>query len=592
MIETLQSRVTTLSRPRVAAPVNRLVRHLKTFRAEWLLGVSLMLVALALNTHDAATRSLWYDEAFSVELARQPFHTVWWISWRIEHNMQLYYLTLYAWLHATHILGINPTEIIVRLPSIIAATISTVVLYLIGTRYLGGKTVGVIAALVYALNNQQLNAAQQTRGYAFQMLFICLAWYALFTALHASGRALRLWWLAYVLFATMAVYSQLMAGLVLIASGLFCLLMLMIPGPWRERAWRSVVYIILSHIAILLLLIPAFYAARYGTNNGWVPPITTPWALYYWLFLPYAGGNATFMTVVEILALVPILAGAVMLVRDLPRRQRRAELSESELLLAPRALAAFLWFIIPLGIAYFVTQPSFNLHLFDVRYLVVIIPAIGLLAGMGVSLLRGKIGDVAFVALAFVLAQAYLPGIAVPAAVIVAAALVLSGRRWWRQALVGAVVLWLAALALPGYYSTALVQDFRTPAQWIEARFQPGDAVACAPGNDCALVMDYYFAAYPGPAHFTWNSPGLLDWSTYTQTYFASPDYLRQFMANHHHLFYVYAPVVNDQGAYNSTLQTIHWLDTHYTYMGQIRTTVGSYPRTVWVRMYDAKTAP
>src|SRR5579875_495728 len=147
----------------------------------WGLPVAMGLLALGFNLYRLGDPSVWFDEAFSVELARQPLPLLWHIIFGPEPNMELYYLFLHYWLLLTHAGGLNPTEVVVRLPSALFAALSTVVLFLFGRRFLplAAATVG---AGLYLLNDLQLTYAQQARGYSLQLLLLCLSWYALLQA--------------------------------------------------------------------------------------------------------------------------------------------------------------------------------------------------------------------------------------------------------------------------------------------------------------------------------------------------------------------------------------------------------------------------
>src|SRR6184192_2575635 len=111
--------------------------------SNWVLSLFLFTLALGFNLYRLGTPSIWFDEAFSVELARQPLPLLWHIIFGLEPNMELYYLFLHAWLSITSFPGLHPTEFVVRLPSAIFAALSTVVVFLLGRRFLG-LAVGLI----------------------------------------------------------------------------------------------------------------------------------------------------------------------------------------------------------------------------------------------------------------------------------------------------------------------------------------------------------------------------------------------------------------------------------------------------------------
>src|SRR5947209_6429076 len=106
----------------------------KLFSSNWLLCALLFCIAMAFNLYRLGVPGIWFDEAFSVELARQPLPLLWHIIFGLEPDMELYYLLLHMWLSITAFLGILPTEFVVRLPSAIFASLSTSVIFCFGRR--------------------------------------------------------------------------------------------------------------------------------------------------------------------------------------------------------------------------------------------------------------------------------------------------------------------------------------------------------------------------------------------------------------------------------------------------------------------------
>src|SRR6266480_5781626 len=148
--------------------LHRLQRFVHDVSSNWVLCILVATVALAFDLYRLATPSIWFDEAFSVELARQPLPLLWHIIFGLEPNMELYYLLLHGWLAVTGVLGQHSTEFVVRLPSAIFAALSTVVVFLLGRRFLT-MPAGLVAAALYLLNDLQLVYAQQGRSYSLQL---------------------------------------------------------------------------------------------------------------------------------------------------------------------------------------------------------------------------------------------------------------------------------------------------------------------------------------------------------------------------------------------------------------------------------------
>src|SRR5205814_4566304 len=200
----------------------------------WATAGILFVAALCFNLYHLGTPSIWYDEAFSVELARQPLPLLWHIIFGLEPNMELYYLLLHGWLAVTGMLGQHSTEFVVRLPSAIFAALSTVVVFLLGRRFLT-MPAGLVAAGLYLLNDLQLVYAQQARSYSLQLLLTCIAWYAFFAAITGESYAKR-WWMCYIGATTLAVYTHLFSLFILLAQLCFFGGMLLLSKPWEP--WR------------------------------------------------------------------------------------------------------------------------------------------------------------------------------------------------------------------------------------------------------------------------------------------------------------------------------------------------------------------
>ncbi len=234
----------------------------------WVVPVCLLILALSFNLYRLGVPSIWFDEAFSVELARQPLPLLWQIIFGLEPNMQLYYLFLHGWLSLTGMLGLAATEFVVRLPSAIFAALSTLGVFFLGRHFLS-PLVGFVAAGLYLLNDLQLVYAQQTRSYSLQLVLICLAWYAFLLALTATSRQ-WLWWLCFVVATTLAIYAHLFSLIILLAqvcaySGLLCL-----PQPWRSKVRRQIPAFLISLICIFLCIIPLLWQLNV-TRTNWLP---------------------------------------------------------------------------------------------------------------------------------------------------------------------------------------------------------------------------------------------------------------------------------------------------------------------------------
>src|SRR6266480_6891724 len=249
--------------------IHRMQRLVPYISSTWLLCIFIGVIALGFNLYRLGTPSIWYDEAFSVELARQPLPLLWHIIWGPEPNMELYYLLLHFWLGFTSFLGLLPTEFVVRFPSAIFAALSSVMIFLLGRRFLG-LAAGLVGAGLYLLNDLELVYAQETRSYALQLLLICITWYAFFAILTSESRQKR-WWACYAIVTIVAIYTQLFSLLILAAQVVTFGGLTLLPGPWRSKARQQLRSFFISLVSIFVFIIPLLYASRHGSKTGWLP---------------------------------------------------------------------------------------------------------------------------------------------------------------------------------------------------------------------------------------------------------------------------------------------------------------------------------
>lgn len=560
--------------------------------------------ALFLNLRHLSTPSIWFDEAFSVELARQPLPLLWHIIFGPEPNMELYYLFLHFWLGLTQSLGLLPTEFVVRFPSTIFAALSTVVVFWLGKHSIN-LFAGVLASALYMLNYLQLVYAQQTRSYSLQLLFICIAWYALFNALlsprrenkaHSSmhitkGRA---WWIVYVLAMALAVYAHLFSLLILLSQGTAVVLLLLIPNVWRAAIRAQFRACVISLFALVVLILPMLIESRQGAKTGWLPVPHKNDIIYLSQML--SGFSRTYLLMIALFCIVGVLLVAIAsLFSVLKHRQRHTQTEQSQipapdsspdasssgamkgneietgLQLFPVMLSLLCWLVLPPVVSYIVSQGS--LRLFSSRYLVVIVPALCLLMALGASTLRwpatatkgrglGEQGN----------GPSKRP--------------IASLAEWALPVLFALLLLVLALPAVPQYYRSAQVEDWNTVSHWIIQHYQQDDGLVCY-DNDvqqgCQISVEYYLHAYPSAAHFTSDTPGAFSWSRFAASNpdaAVDPNTLAAYGRKHTRIFFIVGRLPDDRAAAKAKAAQ-QWLDSHFKLVNTFE------KPTVTVRLYE-----
>ncbi len=522
---------------------------------QWVVGILLFLVALGCNFYRLGAPSIWFDEAFSVELARQPLPLLWHIIFGPEPNMELYYLFLHFWLSLTGLFGLNPTEFVVRFPSAIFATLSTVVLFILGRRFLG-TIAASLGTLLYLLNYLQLTYAQQTRSYALQLLLLCVAWYALFAVMHTEKNAIR-WWICYCVAMILAVYAHLFSGLILLAQVVAFAGLLLLPNVWRAQARKVAKGYLLSLVVIGVLSIPMLLESLRGPKTGWLP--VPHWGDLPHLFFTISGYNRRYLLVGTVFVLLGLCAlGAAYcmqaipaLARSLQRRQWLSREVTAAQDIVPFAWSMLCWLVIPIVVSYVLAHGS--IRLFSTRYLVTVVPPLCLLFAACIALVR------------------------------------------WRVVQVGLMVVLvaLAATSVPLYYQSAQVEDWNATVHWMERQYKTGDGLVCYDNEitqGCQIAVEYYLHAYPSAAHFSPNSPGSFSWEKFGPADPAAGGYaaaldtraLAAYAATHQRIFFIVGRVPDDAGAAR-VKSTQQWLDTTYHVVDTIST------RTVIIRLYTTQ---
>jgi mannosyltransferase len=305
-----------------------------------------LVVAAILGLLRAGDQSLWRDEGFSVLLARAPWGEFGHVVVETQANMALYYVLLKAWL------TFGDGEAVLRSLSALAAVGAVAATYGFAAR-LFGRAVGLVAALLLALNALLVQYAQEVRGYALVTFLVALA--CLFYVRGAEGGRARDW-VAYALVMSLAVYAHLFAAFVLLAHAVT---IAVLPRSVWTRAAVAVV-------AAGALAAPVALAAVAG-DAGQINWISTPTlSTLFEVSRALAGGTRTLLLVYAALGLLALISAA------------RADIAWKPLLVTS---AAALPVAVPFAL-------SFAKPMLVDRFAIVALPAIVTLVALGIVRLR------------------------------------------------------------------------------------------------------------------------------------------------------------------------------------------------------------
>ncbi|HLZ42089.1 MAG TPA: hypothetical protein VKQ11_14065 [Candidatus Sulfotelmatobacter sp.] len=174
----------------------------------WSALVILLAVSAAVRLVCLACKPFWFDECYSVELARIGWRDFLRLLWWREANMSLYYVLLRIWLH------FGQTPFFIRSLSVLAAVATLSAIYWLG-RMLYDRRVGLIAAALFAFNAYDVRYAQEARSYALLVLLATLSSAFLVAYVREPARRNRI---SYVGLSVLAVYAHLYALLLIVAQ--------------------------------------------------------------------------------------------------------------------------------------------------------------------------------------------------------------------------------------------------------------------------------------------------------------------------------------------------------------------------------------
>lgn len=155
-------------------------------------------------------QSLWFDEAYSIMLAKQSPHEIIRLT-AIDTHPPLYYLLLHYWgeLFSWNVVALRSSSVL--------AYGGTIVIAGLLMRRLFGNRVAVVAVVLAALSPLMMRYGFELRMYALASLVGVLATFVLIAARTANGSRAIWLWIAYAVLVAIGVYSVYYLALLWIA---------------------------------------------------------------------------------------------------------------------------------------------------------------------------------------------------------------------------------------------------------------------------------------------------------------------------------------------------------------------------------------
>jgi mannosyltransferase len=471
--------------------------------------VLITVLAVGLRLYRLDAQSLWYDEGFSVSLARLgPAE----ITARTAADIQppLYYYLLHGWIGF-----LGDDERAVRSLSVLFGVVTVPLIYAVAWQLFRSRLAGLLAALLIAVSPLHIWYGQETRMYTLLTFLCLLSSYFLLLVIQTEKKwQILALWAAYTLTNVAAMYTHYFAFFVLAFQAGYLFFV------WWGRGFRPLQLIVgglASGAAIVLAYLPwlPYLLTRYSADTSYLPGyLKLPEALLD-IGLSFVGGESVIEPVGIFLVfgciLVLILCLAALLIhasyhpepgegRNMPGQVWRGTQQSSDEHLLPTTyyplLFLLLYLLLPPAL---ILALSYNAPKFNARYTMVSHPAFLLILAGGLSALwpgrSGLVGNLV-------------------RRVLAAVALVF--------------VLGVSAYADYNAYTNPGVEraDFRSVARYIRKHIAPDETVILSAGH-MFPVFDYYA---PGvERHLLPDSP-TLD-TTQTLDYSIASD-LNDWLAN------------------------------------------------------------
>ncbi len=377
------------------------------------------LLALGLRLFGLDAQSLWYDEGFSVYLARMNSGE---ILARTAADIQppLYYLLLHGWIQL-----FGDGERALRGLSLLFGVLAVPLMYAVAWSLFRSRLAGLLAALLVAASPLHIWYGQEARMYTLLTFLCLLSSYLLLLAIQSANQAQKRWqtlalWAAFTLTNIAAVYTHYFAFFVLSFQALYLFLV------WWEQGLRPARLIragLASFVVTGLAFLPwlPHLLARYGADASYWPGRLKLHEVLLDIALSFVGGESVQeqtgiiliigYTAVLILCLLALLLYAShSTFHDSRNTQHPTSSLQSPISNRQYPLAfLLLYLLIPPAL---ILLLSYNSPKFNARYAMVSQPALLLILAGGLAVLwqrrSGRLADLlrrtlAVLALVFIL---------------------------------------------------------------------------------------------------------------------------------------------------------------------------------------------
>jgi mannosyltransferase len=310
------------------------------------------------------SRSIWYDEGVSAVISGSSWSELEHYARTRDPNQAGYHVALHLWRSV-----FGDTEAALRSLSAVAVALSVFVLVVVARRLRDDRT-ALVAGLILAVAPLAIRYGQESRSYALLMLAVVVGTYCFVRVVDPDDRAASAAWpvVAYAAVMAYACYLHLFAGFVVVAHAAS---LAFAPPAWLR--WRRLGATAVL-LALLLVPIPIWFLTGYTDKITFIQR-PGPDDLFH-VSSELAGG-----TVITVMLGLLALVGLVTRGRAFARGERRSRATWHDGLVVS-------WLVVPFVVSFLISvtvQPVFL-----GRYLIVSVPALALIAAIGVMAIRPR----------------------------------------------------------------------------------------------------------------------------------------------------------------------------------------------------------
>lgn len=390
--------------------------------------LALMALAFFLRVYRLGDKNIWWDEGWTVWLAK---HDPVWIALRTasDEHPPLHYWLMNVW---QSIFGAEAFT--GRFFSLLFGVLLVALLYRIG-KEIGGRRLGLVAALFLALARFNIWWSQDIKNYTLSAFFawasVWFVWKIIFLESNLLRRfdSKKIIWVGYIFSTTLALYSHYLAALIVLANNVFVASVVL--AKWRrgENFVSLAVRWCVAQAAVVVLFAPWLYV--YLQNGAtWSAAPTFDFGLFLQLAATVLTLGVT--TYIEnytgiVLGMVAVAAlsvgwlvqrkptGGIQPPHDVPLPvERDSAFVTLRARLAWGTLYMLLIALIPPALIYILslTPAAIFAPKIQARYLMMLTPAVAMLLALGVAyaanVFRGRVAQVVGAALTLVIVAAQI----------------------------------------------------------------------------------------------------------------------------------------------------------------------------------------